>query len=118
MARSERHRDDDDDAPPFEPLPDNVFSRQTHPSWHDAYARCTRLFFWAVGRQPPPGSPPYDMCSRMLGHLVLEAPSERGRDWVCKKILNCADEHALARLAQKYIFTFVGACASSSTKSF
>jgi hypothetical protein len=118
MARSERHRDDDDDAPPFEPLPDNVFSRQTHPSWHDAYAGCTRLFFWAVGRQPPPGSAPYDMCSRVLGHLVLEAPSERGRDWVCKKILNCADEHALARLAQKYIFTFVGACASSPTTIF
>jgi hypothetical protein len=105
--------DDNNTTPPFEPLPDNVFSRQTHPSWHDAYARCTRLFFWAVGRQPPPGSAPYDMCSRVLGHLVLEAPTERGRDWVCKKILNCADEHALARLAQKYIFTFVGACASS-----
>jgi hypothetical protein len=100
-----------EDAPPFEPLPDNVFSRQTHPTWHDAYARCTRLFFWAVGRQPPPGSASYDMCSRVLGHLVLEAPTERGRDWVCKKILNCADEHALALLAQKYIFTFVGACA-------
>jgi len=107
------NEDNDDATPPFEPLPDNVFSRQAHPSWHDAYARCTRLFFWAVGRQPPPGSAPYDMCSRVLGHLVLEAPTERGRDWVCKKILNCADEHALARLAQKYIFTFVGACASS-----
>lgn len=108
MARNGSRRLED--APPFEPLPDNVFSRQTHPTWHDAYARCTRLFFWAVGRQPPPGSASYDMCSRVLGHLVLEAPTERGRDWVCKKILNCADEHALARLAQKYIFTFVGAC--------
>ena len=103
----------DDQPPPFEPLPDNnVFNRQTHPSWHDAYARCTRLFFWAVGRQPPPGAASYDMCSRVLGHLVLEAPTERGRDWVCKRILSCPDEHALALLAQKYIFTFIGACAS------
>ncbi|KAH9985320.1 hypothetical protein BJV77DRAFT_1071480 [Russula vinacea] len=104
-----------DDPPPFEPLPDNnVFSRQTHPSWHDAYARCTRLFFWAVGRQPPPGAASYDMCSRVLGHLVLEAPTERGRDWVCKRILSCPDEQALARLAQKFIFTFIGACADST----
>jgi hypothetical protein len=99
------------DPPPFVPLPDNVFNRQTHPSWHDAYARCTRLFFWAVGRQPPPGTASYDMCSRVLGYLILEAPTESGRDWVCKKILSCTDEHTLARLAQKYIFTFVGACA-------
>ena len=98
--------------PPFEPLPDNTFSHQTHPSWHDAYARCTRLFFWSVGRQPQPGAASYDMCSRVLGHLVLEAPTERGRDWVCKRILSCPDEHALALLAQKYIFTFIGACAS------
>lgn len=109
MTRSGPHKDD---PPPFEPLPDNTFSRQTHPSWHDAYARCTRLFFWAVGRQPPPGAASYDMCSRVLGHLVLEAPTERGRDWVCKRILSCPDEHALALLAQKYIFTFIGACAS------
>jgi hypothetical protein len=109
MTRSGPHKDD---PPPFEPLPDNIFSRQTHPSWHDAYARCTRLFFWAVGRQPPPGAATYDMCSRVLGHLVLEAPTERGRDWVSKRILSCPDEHALALLAQKYIFTFIGACAS------
>jgi len=50
-----------------------------------------------------------------LGHLVLEAPTERGRDWVCKRILSCPDEHALALLAQKYIFTFIGACASSAS---
>jgi hypothetical protein len=111
MTRSGPHKDD---PPPFEPLPDNnVFSHQTHPSWHDAYARCTRLFFWAVGRQPPPGAASYDMCSRVLGHLVLEAPTESGRDWVCKRILSCPDEQALARLAQKFIFTFIGACASS-----
>jgi hypothetical protein len=103
------------DPPPFVPLPDNVFNRQTHPSWHDAYARCTRLFFWAVGRQSPPGTASYDMCSRVLGHLILEAPTESGRDWVCKKILSCTDEHTLARLAQKYIFTFVGACAFSAS---
>jgi hypothetical protein len=45
------------------------------------------------------------MCSRVLGHLILEAPTLLGWDWVRKKILSCADEHALARLAQKYIFT-------------
>lgn len=108
----------DNDPPPFEPLPDNVFSHQTHPSWHDAYARCTRLFFWAVGRQPPPGAASYDMCSRVLGHLVLEAPTERGRDWVCKRILSCPDEHALALLAQKYIFIFIGAFKASAGQSF
>ncbi|KAH9023018.1 hypothetical protein EDB84DRAFT_1509584 [Lactarius hengduanensis] len=110
MRRSGTHKAD---PPPFEPLPDNVFSRRTHPSWHDAYARCVGLFFWAVGRQPPPGTASYDMCSRVLGHLVLEAPTELGRDWVCKKILGCVDEHALARLAQKYIFTFVAAFRAS-----
>src|SRR6266403_709103 len=91
MTRGGPHKDD---PPPFEPLPDNIFSRQTHPSWHDAYARCTRLFFWAVGRQPPPGAASYDMCARVLGHLVLHAP---------------------ALLAQKFIFTFIGACASSAS---
>jgi hypothetical protein len=55
------------------------------------------------------------MCSRVLGHLVLEAPTERGRDWLCKRILSCPDEQALARLAQKFIFTFIGACASSAS---
>lgn len=113
MTRSVLHASDPALVPPFEPLPDNPFSLQGRPSWHEAYARCTRLFFWAVGRQPLPGTASYDMCSRVLGHLVMEAPTDRGRDWVCKKILNCPDEHALARLAQKYIFTFVGACASS-----
>jgi hypothetical protein len=115
MTRSGPHKDD---PPPFEPLPDNnVFSHQTHPSWHDAYARCTRLFFWAVGRQPPPGAASYDMCSRVLGHLVLEAPTESGRDWVCKRILSCPDEQALARLAQKFIFTFIGAFKASAGQS-
>jgi hypothetical protein len=52
------------------------------------------------------------MRSRVLGHLVLEAPSERGQDWVCKRILNCPDEQALALLAQRFIFTFIGTCAS------
>ncbi len=114
MSRSRSHRGD---PPPFQPLPDNAFNRRTHPSWHDAYSRCVGLFFWAVGRQPPPGAASYDMCSRVLGHLVLEAPTSSGRDWVCRKILSCADEHTLARLAQKYIFTFVGACASSASSS-
>jgi hypothetical protein len=58
MTRSGPHKDD---PPTFEPLPDNIFSRQTHPSWHEAYACCTRLFFWAVGRQPPPGAALYCM---------------------------------------------------------
>jgi hypothetical protein len=114
MSRSGPHRGD---PPPFEPLPDNRFSRRTHPSWHDAYARCVGLFFWAVGRHPPAGTASYDMCSRVLGHLVLEAPAELGRDWVCRRILGCTDEYALARLAQKYIFTFVAACASSASLS-
>jgi hypothetical protein len=57
------------------------------------------------------------MCSRVLGHLVLEAPTERGRDWVCKRILSCPDEHALVLLAHKYIFTFIGACASTNSLS-
>ncbi|KAI0294127.1 hypothetical protein B0F90DRAFT_1340776 [Multifurca ochricompacta] len=57
------------------------------------------------------------MCSRVLGHLILEAPTELGRDWVCKKILNCPDEYALARLAQKYIFTFFGAFKASAGRS-
>ncbi|KAI0246005.1 hypothetical protein BJV78DRAFT_1286866 [Lactifluus subvellereus] len=105
------------DPPPFVPLPDNMFNRQAHPSWHGAYARCTQLFFWAVGRHPPPGTASYDMCSRVLGHLILEAPTELGRDWVCKKILNCPDEHALARLAQKFIFTFIGAFKASAARS-
>jgi hypothetical protein len=112
MTRSGPHKDD---PPPFEPLQDNIFSRQTHPSWREASARCTRLFFWAVGRQPPPGAASYDMCSRVLGHLVLEAPTERRRDWMSRKILRYPDEHALALLAQKYIFTFIGACASSAS---
>jgi hypothetical protein len=113
MIRSGPHRVD---PPPFEPLPDNRFSRRTHPSWHDAYARCVGLFLWAVGRQPPAGTASYDMCSRVLGHLALEAPTELGRDWVCRRILGCTDGYVLARLAQKYL-TFVAACASSASLS-
>ncbi|KAI0260584.1 hypothetical protein BC834DRAFT_973311 [Gloeopeniophorella convolvens] len=57
------------------------------------------------------------MCSRVLGHLILEAPTDAGRDWVCKKVLNCTDEPSLARLAQKYIFTFVGSFKASAGRS-
>ncbi|KAH9059467.1 hypothetical protein EDB83DRAFT_2315785 [Lactarius deliciosus] len=84
MRRSGTHKAD---PPPFEPLPDNLFSRRTHPSWHDAYARCTGLFFWAVGRQPQqPLMTCACRCSATLSWMPPPSSSWTG-----------ADEHALRR---------------------
>ncbi|KAH9035231.1 hypothetical protein EDB85DRAFT_1889454 [Lactarius pseudohatsudake] len=94
MRRSGTHKAD---PPPFEPLPDNLFSRQTHPSWHDAYARCVGLFFWAVGRQPPPRTASYDMCSRGLGHLVLEPGPHRARAGLVQTSTRCAEDRRRPR---------------------
>src|SRR5882757_2306448 len=91
MTPSRLHRDD---QLPFEPLPDNKFSPQTHPSWHDAHTRCT-LLFWAVGCRPRPvaASTP-----RLGGG---EAPTERGQDWLCKGILSCWFVHPAPRANQE-----------------
>jgi len=66
MSLTVSHRGD---LPPFQPLPDRV-----QPSDPSVLARCLFPMRRALllGCRPPaaPGAASYDMCSRVLGHLV------------------------------------------------
>ncbi|KAI0260590.1 hypothetical protein BC834DRAFT_537468 [Gloeopeniophorella convolvens] len=72
--------------------------------WQEGYSRCLALESWA-GSQPPQslGAIPCIVSARALGYLVLKAPGDNGRSFICSEMQECGDETALVTLAEGYI---------------
>ncbi|THH07530.1 hypothetical protein EW146_g9291 [Bondarzewia mesenterica] len=84
------------------PLPPNQYLPETR--WHTAYEKCLNL---EILPATPQRTPSLQMCARVLGYMMLEAPLPAGRDNVSNEIVDCADAEALRRLARLYMDTFV-----------
>ncbi|KDR75041.1 hypothetical protein GALMADRAFT_140593 [Galerina marginata CBS 339.88] len=99
------------------PLPPNIY-----PSGgvHDAYERCLE-FEKAVDDIPLADLRKRLREARLLGYMIREAPTDKGRATIAKEILECAGELESSNLANSYInhifLNFRAAKASIHTSS-
>ncbi|KAG9044207.1 hypothetical protein FS837_008621 [Tulasnella sp. UAMH 9824] len=85
------------------PLPDNPYPLDS-PRFH-AYERCLELERPAENDSGPKFSP--QMCGRILGYMMLEAPASGGRDKVQREIETCDTDQKLRDLAELYAAYFL-----------
>ena len=52
------------------------------------------------------------ICARFLGYMLVEAPSDAGRDNIASEIIRCANDEALQTLAELYKNHFIRCCES------
>lgn len=88
------------------PLPANEFDSKT--SQFSAYARCESLEERAHNLKRD-GLPPL-VCARILGYMLLHAPTDEGRDKVVTEIMSYAGDSDLMDLAQSYSNNFIRCC--------
>jgi hypothetical protein len=90
-----------------QPLPNNPFPAGTQAS--QAYTTCLTLE--AGFPQVNWSGPPTVVCARLLGYLIIHAPTVSGRTDVANEINSCNnDEEKLHMLAQFYINHFLRVC--------
>lgn len=78
-------------APRNQPLPPNPYSGVINPEWHNAYSCCL---------DAENGTSVQIIKARVLGYLIIEAPIQEGRIYVCHEILRCCgDSEKLRNLA-------------------
>lgn len=100
-----------------EPLPrPNSFNTSNEPVLHVAYSRClvleTNVLASPVAVVPQTGRLSPLVCARLLGRLLLEAPTDDGRANVASEIMRCQDESNLQQLANLYKDHFIRCCKS------
>jgi hypothetical protein len=88
------------------PLPANEFDSGT--VQFSAYARCKSLEEHAHGLQRDGLSPL--VCARILGYMLLHAPTDEGRGKVANEITSYAGDSELMGLAQSYSNNFIRCC--------
>ncbi len=83
-------------------LPLNPYDTLREKTWHDAYAQCLRI-------QPLHVDVTFDarlVYARILGYLILEVPTDGGRDYISRKILSCeGDVSKLHDFAKLFLLT-------------
>ncbi|KIM37202.1 hypothetical protein M413DRAFT_31135 [Hebeloma cylindrosporum] len=80
-----------------QPLPPNPYSAVTNLEWHNAYSSCLNF-------QNETRSAIQIIRARVLGYLILEAPIQEGRTYVCSEIFRCnGNSDKLWKLADLYI---------------
>lgn len=91
-------------------LPRNPYDAHSNKMWHDAYAECLHI------------QPQYNddimhknlMYARVLGYLILEAPTHEGRNYICNEILSReGDELKLSDFADLFLLTAKPICESA-----
>ena len=89
------------------PLPNNPYDAGT--PTHQAYETCRTL---EAG--PTPANwcgPPTVVCARLLGYIIIHAPTEEGRTNITNEINSCNDDNmTLHRLAKFYVGHFLRPC--------
>jgi hypothetical protein len=89
-----------------EPLPNNPYAAGT--PTHQAYETCRAL---EVG--PAPANwygPPTVVCGRLLGYIIIHAPTEEGRTNITNEINSCENNMSLHKLAKFYVDHFLRPC--------
>lgn len=97
----------DYDYPPIgKPLCPNPFDPAQNLDWYDAYQQCLAI--------EPSGTPSTDkdtVYARVLGRLMLEAPTPKGRDYISRKILGFnGDVAKLHEFAELFISAVIPIC--------
>ena len=94
-----------------QPLPANQYNINTHPREHNAYAKCVAYESNTLaGLHPvPPGVSPL-VCARLLGYMILYAPTDIGRENISNEVMSCPNEEYLADMAKLYIQIFLRCC--------
>jgi len=99
-----------------QPLPANPYNINTNPGEHDAYATCVAYEARAIaGLHPVPSGVTSLVCARLLGYMMLCAPTDTGRENISNEVKSCANTEQLADMAKLYIKTFLRCCELSST---
>ncbi|KIM43725.1 hypothetical protein M413DRAFT_387497 [Hebeloma cylindrosporum] len=90
-----------------QPLPPNPYSAVTNLEWHNAYSCCLDF-------QNETTSVAQITRARVLGYLIIEAPIQEGRTYVCDEILRCnGNSDKLWELADLYITHLIRLCEST-----
>src|SRR5882762_9454118 len=94
-----------------QPLPANPYNVNTHPREHSAYATCVEYEARALaGLHPVPSGVSSLVCARLLGYMVLHAPTHIGCENISNEVTSCANTEQLADMAKLYIQTFLRCC--------
>lgn len=88
------------------PLPSNPYDAFSEKIWHDAYTQCLQI--------QPFNTDIIDknlVYARILGYLILEAPADEGRDYICNEILTCKNNKSkLHDFAELFMLTVNSIC--------
>ena len=96
------------------PLPHpNPFDTTQQVLPHSAYKICLRLEeHHATVLQMENGALSVLVCARLLGRMVLEAPTDMGRQNISTEIIRSLNDDQLQKLAQSYRDNFIRCCKS------
>jgi hypothetical protein len=86
------------------PLPLNPYDANAQASWYHAYSICLQIEGSSTNADTT-------VNARLLGYLILEAPVDEGRHYLCAEILECSnDDAAFHKLATMYRNHFLRFC--------
>lgn len=94
-----------------QPLPVNPYNINTHIREHNAYATCLAYEASSIaGLHPVPSGVSSLVCARLLGYMILHAPTDVGRGNISNEVMSCPNEKYLADMAKLYIQIFLRCC--------
>lgn len=92
-------------------LPPNPYDIDTHSCEHNAYATCRTYEAEAIaGSHPVVSGLQSVTLARVLGYLILHAPTELGRVNVSNEVTSCGTTQKLADMAKLYVTTLIRCC--------
>lgn len=92
--------------PPAKPLPFNPYNLSSEPEWYNAYQWCLQIEPHCLNDKGQ------DLVyARILGYLILKAPTSEGRNYISNEILSC-DKAELYELAEVFLSGVLTLCKS------
>jgi len=89
-----------------QPLPANPYPASSRSS--DAYKACLNMERYGKGF--PACGPSAPICARLLGYMLLHAPTEIGHNNIANEVFDCHNFGELCQVACKYINNFLRCC--------
>lgn len=86
---------------PPQPLPPNPYNTGQQAVLHAAYKRCVILQN-SHSEVVQCGRLSVLICARLLGYMILEAPTDEGRTEFVSEIVRCVNDVDLQKLAEVY----------------
>lgn len=94
-----------------QPLPPNPYKINTHSREYNAYGTCLKYEARAIaGSHPVVSGPQSVTLARLLGYMILHAPTELGRENISNEVMSCATPEALTEKAKLYMTALIHCC--------